>query len=173
MLDYSRKFKTECNKAKLDPQVRAMAELMVQGWSAQDSFIAVGFNKPSLSDDYNKQQIEKLITDNDFVSYMESRRKAIKRGILKQYEPDTEEEEEKVQVKLLSKEEVLQEALQTAMLLPKNDPKRVDVLMRFADLAQMKKEEIKEEDTTIHYYLPLSCHNCSLYLANKKKNSGA
>lgn len=169
MLDYTRKFKTECNKAKLEPQVRAMAELMVQGWTPQDSFIAVGFYKPSLSDDYNKQQIERIITDNNFTAYMEARRKAIKRGILKQYEPDSEEEPERTQVKLLSKEEVLQEALQTAMLLPKNDPKRVDVLMRFADLAQMKREEIKEEDTTIHYYLPLSCNNCSLYLANKGK----
>lgn len=169
MLDYSRKFKTECNKAKLDPPIRAMAELMVQGWSPQDAFIAVGLNKPALSDEYNKQQIEKHITDPEFTVYMESRRKAIKRGILKQYEPDTEEDTERTQVKLLSKEEVLQEALQTAMLLPKNDPKRVDVLMRFADLAQMKREEIKEEEQLIHYYLPLTCNNCSLYLASKKK----
>ncbi len=169
MLDYSRKFKTECSKAKLDPQVRAMAELMVQGWTPQDAFIAVGFYKPALSDEYNKSQIEKYITDTDFNVYMESRRKAIKRGILKQYEPDAEEDSERTQVKLLSKEEVLQEALQTAMLLPKNDPKRVDVLMRFADLAQMKREEIKEEDLTIHYYLPLTCNNCSLYLAAKAK----
>ena len=169
MLDYSRKFKTECSKAKLDPQVRAMAELMVQGWTPQDAFIAVGFYKPALSDEYNKSQIEKYITDTDFNVYMEARRKAIKRGILKQYEPDSEEESERTQVKLLSKEEVLQEALQTAMLLPKNDPKRVDVLMRFADLAQMKREEIKEEDQTIHYYLPLTCNNCSLYMAAKAK----
>jgi hypothetical protein len=173
MLDYSRKFKTECNKAKLDPQVRAMAELMVQGWTPQDAFIGVGLNKPALSDEYNKSQIEKYITDTDFNAYMESRRKAIKRGILKQYAPDNEEEsEDNIPIKLLSKEEVLQEALKTAMLLPVNDPKRVDVLMRFADLAQMKKEEIKEEDSTIHYYLPLTCNNCSLYLASKKKKSG-
>ena len=76
---------------------------------------------------------------------------------------------DKVHAFVFLKEEVLQEALQTAMLLPKNDPKRVDVLMRFADLAQMKREEIKEEEQLIHYYLPLTCNNCSLYLASKKK----
>lgn len=172
MLDYSRKFKTECNKAKLDPQVRAMAELMVQGWSPQDAFIAVGFYKATLSDEYNKQQIEKHITDPDFNVYMEARRKAIKRGILKQYEAEPEEDGERMQIKLLSKEEILQEALQSALSLPVNDKNRVEILMKYADLAQMKKEEIKEEDTTIHYYLPLTCNNCSLYMANKKKKSG-
>lgn len=172
MLDYSRKFKNECNKAKLDPQARAMAELMVQGWTAQDAFIAVGYNKPALSDEYNKQQIEKYITDSDFNAYMESRRKSIKRGILKQYEATSEEDEERTTIKLLSKEEILQEALQSALSLPVNDKNRVEILMKYADLAQMKKEEIKEEDTTIHYYLPLTCNNCSLYLANKKKKSG-
>lgn len=168
MIDYTRKFKTECSKAKLDPQVRAMAELMLQGWTAQDSFVVLGFNKPHLTDEYNKQQIDKIVTDSDFCKYIETRQRSMRRSASKQVE--VEETEDSAPVKLLSKEEVLQEALQTAMLLPKNDPKRVDVLMRFADLAQMKKEEIKEEDTTIHYYLPLSCNNCSLYLANKRKN---
>lgn len=169
MLDYSRKFKTECSKAKLDPQVRAMAELMVQGWTPQDAYIAVGFNKPALSDEYNKSQIEKYITDTDFNVYMESRRKSIKRGILKQYTSESEEEEEEVKVKLMTKEEILQQALQSALSLPVNDKNRVEILMKYADLAQMKKEEIQEEDSTIHYYLPLTCNNCSLYLANKKK----
>ena len=167
MLDHTRKFRNETAKLKLDIPHRAMAELMVAGWGAQDAFIAMGYNKPHLSDEYNKRQLEILTQDENFIKYMEQRQKSIKRGILKQY--TNEEEEEKQELKLLTKEEVLQEALRTAMLLPQNDPKRVDVLMRFADLAQMKKEEIKEEDTTIHYYLPLSCNNCSLYLANKKK----
>ena len=167
MLDYSRKFKTECSKAKLDPQVRAMAELMVQGWTPQDAFIAVGFYKPALSDEYNKSQIEKYITDTDFNTYMESRRKAIKRGILKQYDPEAEEGVEKV--KLLTKEEVLQEALRSALSLPVNDKNRVEILMKYSDLAQMKREEIKEEESLIHYYLPLTCNNCSLYMAAKAK----
>lgn len=54
------------------------------------------------------------------------------------------------------------------------DPKqKTEILMRLADLQQMKKDPVEdEEDTTVHYYLPLSCHQCSLYIANKKKNEG-
>lgn len=168
MLDYSRKFKTECSKAKLDPQVRAMAELMVQGWTPQDAYIAVGFNKPALSDEYNKQQIEKYITDSDFNVYMESRRKAIKRGILKT-SVSQEEDDEQINIPLLDKESVLKEMIKSAMSLPVNDVNRINILQKYSELQQMKKDEVKEEETLIHYYLPLTCNNCSLYLSSKRK----
>lgn len=169
MLDYSRKFKTECSKAKLDPQVRAMAELMVQGWTPQDAFIAVGFYKPALSDEYNKSQIEKYITDTDFNVYMESRRKAIKRGILKT-SVSQEEDEEQINIPLLDKESVLKEMIKSAMSLPVNDVNRINILQKYSELQQMKKDEVKEEETLIHYYLPLTCNNCSLYMSAKAKN---
>ena len=155
MLDYSRKFKTECSKAKLDPQVRAMAELMVQGWTPQDAFIAVGFYKPALSDEYNKSQIEKYITDSDFNVYMEARRKAIKRGILKT-SVSQEEDEEQINIPLLDKESVLKEMIKSAMSLPVNDVNRINILQKYSELQQMKKDEVKEEETLIHYYLPLT-----------------
>lgn len=168
MLDHTRKFRNETAKLKLDIPHRAMAELMVAGWGAQDAFIAMGYNKPHLSDEYNKRQLEILTQDENFIKYMEQRQKSIKRGILKQY--TNEEEEEKQEVKLLTKEEVLQEALQSALSLPVNDKTRVEILMKYADLAQLKKEQTEGEEQLIHYYLPLSCNNCSLYLANKKKH---
>lgn len=168
MLDYSRKFKTECSKAKLDPQVRAMAELMVQGWTPQDAFIAVGFYKPALSDEYNKSQIEKYITDSDFNVYMEARRKAIKRGILKT-SVSQEDDEEQINIPLLDKESVLKEMIKSAMSLPVNDVNRINILQKYSELQQMKKDEVKEEETLIHYYLPLTCNNCSLYMAAKAK----
>lgn len=50
------------------------------------------------------------------------------------------------------------------------DPKlKSELLLRLADLQQMRKDPIDQvEDNTVHYYLPLSCYQCSLYIANKK-----
>ena len=169
MLTVSRKLQTECKKANLDIQERAMADLMVLGWTAQDAFIAVGFNKPMLSDEYNKQQLEILTTDAAFQKYLDARSKALKKGILKQYSDESEDDGEKEKLKLMSKEDILQEALQSALSLPVTDKNRVEILMKYADLAQLKKESLDEEDTTIHYYLPLSCKQCSLYQAHKLK----
>lgn len=52
-----------------------------------------------------------------------------------------------------------------------SDPKtRTDILLKLADMAGMKKDEVKDEDNTVHYYLPLSCYQCELYVAHQKKN---
>ena len=52
---------------------------------------------------------------------------------------------------------------------------RADVLMKIADLQQMKKDENTEEEETVHYYLPLQCYRCSLFIADraKRKAEGA
>jgi len=44
-----------------------------------------------------------------------------------------------------------------------------DVLMKIADLQQMKKDENTEEEETVHYYLPLQCYRCSLFIADRAK----
>lgn len=52
------------------------------------------------------------------------------------------------------------------------DPKqKTEILMKLADLQQMKKDalEEEEEDTTVHYYLPLTCNNCSLKREAEKR----
>ena len=50
------------------------------------------------------------------------------------------------------------------------DPKlRSELLLKLANLQEMKKDIVEEEDTTVHYYLPLTCNKCSLYIANKRK----
>lgn len=51
------------------------------------------------------------------------------------------------------------------------DPKlKTEILMKLADLKQMKRDPVDDtEDNTVHYYLPLTCYKCSLYIANKRK----
>ncbi len=78
--------------------------------------------------------------------------------------------------KVAGKENVLQfrdklaivEALeQTVPILVGKE--KADVLMKIADLQQLKKDENKDEIKTVHYYLPLKCTQCELY---QKRKSG-
>ena len=54
------------------------------------------------------------------------------------------------------------------------DPKqKTEILMKLADLQQMKRATTKEEeDNTIHYYLPLNCRNCELYIKRQQEVDG-
>lgn len=55
----------------------------------------------------------------------------------------------------------------------KDAKQRTEILLKLADLQRMKDAPAKDEEPDlIHYYLPLSCKNCSLYQANKKKSGG-
>ena len=51
------------------------------------------------------------------------------------------------------------------------DPKvKAELLMKLADLQQMKKTEETTEENKVRYYMPLKCNNCVLYKDAKAKN---
>jgi hypothetical protein len=53
------------------------------------------------------------------------------------------------------------------------DPKtKTDIAMKIADLQRMKQDENKDEQELVHFYLPLTCKRCSLYVAEKKRKEG-
>ncbi|MBR8739031.1 hypothetical protein [Bacteroides pyogenes] len=99
--------------------------------------------------------------------------------ILQQQEEETKKtkrkrkkgEEDEGVVKYRDKSSVLAGLEETLPLLRGKD--RADVLMKIADLQQMKKEENVEEVDTVHYYLPLQCYRCSLFLAEKEKSKAS
>ena len=82
---------------------------------------------------------------------------------------EKEETEDDFTGKFRDKNEVLNALVATVKDLKGKD--RADVLMKIADLQQMKKEETIEEDNTVHFYLPISCKSCSLYMKAKNKKA--
>ena len=69
----------------------------------------------------------------------------------------------------LSKEHQLRELLIAKNKLGIGSPDWLKVKQMIANITQAKKEEIQTEDNTIHYYLPLTCKQCSLYMESTKK----
>ena len=47
--------------------------------------------------------------------------------------------------------------------------RRAAILKQIADLQRMKQDENKDEADLIHFYLPLKCHYCELYMNNQTK----
>lgn len=112
--------------------------------------------------------------DKDFMDYLTSASRKIKR---RQKESEKEDD---ILVDGISEEDIASELSKENQLRKliaarkKYDGKEgckgwIDLTKMIADITQIKKDEIKEEDATVHFYLPLSCNNCSLYLAAKKK----
>lgn len=163
-MDYTRSFKTETKKEKLDIQERAMADLMNSGWKEQDAYVMCFGSGPAYSDDWHKKRIRSIVDREVFAKYC-SKASAKKDAAIDEELKNDED------VKLMSKEEVMTELLVIAKRMSPTDPRRADIMMKYADLNQMKKETTESDDRTVHTYLPLTCKNCPLYIKAKENRT--
>lgn len=168
-MDYSRGIKTEIKKAKISIEEKIFADLMLSGWKDNDAYIAAfGYNM-TLSDSYIKSQMRSVVNSPDFSKYMESS------GKRKERRDTHEENDDDISMddalSMATKEETLKGLIIAKSRMKVGSKEWLDTTKLIADLQQMKKEVVEEEDTTVHYYLPLTCNKCSLYLTNKRKNN--
>ena len=73
--------------------------------------------------------------------------------------------------KATSKEKILSDLLKARNLTKPSSKEWIDITAKIADYARIKQDEIKEEDTTIHYYLPVNypktCKDCLIWQNGK------
>lgn len=76
--------------------------------------------------------------------------------------------------KATSKEKILSDLLKARNLTKPSSKEWIDITSKIADYARIKQDEIKEEDTTIHYYIPVNypktCKDCLLWQNGKAIN---
>lgn len=167
---------SECKKLKLTPQEKAFADLLNAGWKEKDAYLIVGLYKQLLSPEANTKNMRLLIDTKPFFnSYL----KDIERE--KQYismqtqgmPTDTTKSEiasvtEEDISNELSKDAQLKELITAKKKATIGTKEWLDIKKMIADITQVKKEESKDEASLVHYYLPLTCNVCSLYIKNKK-----
>ena len=160
-MDYTKAFKTECRKSALDMQEKIMADLMAVGWKDQNAYVAAYGFGPQYSDEYHKDQIRRITSRPEFARYLERTRKRYAK------DSDDASAQEAFDPASVSKEQLLKDLLLARKKVAYGSREWIDMTKQIADITQAKKDEIKEEDTTIHFYLPLICDNCSLRLSKK------
>ena len=174
-ITFSKGLGTECRKLGISAKEKAFADLLALGWKDKDAYLISGLYNPVYNLEMNKKNMNALLSqDKDFMDYLTFINKRVNR---RQKESEKEEE---LLVESVSDEDIASELSKENQLRKliaarkKYDGKEgckewIDLTKMIADITQIKKDEIKEEDTTTHFYLPISRNNCSLYLAAKKK----
>ena len=160
-MDYSKRFKDECSSYGLTVNERAMADLIAMGWKDMDAFLMTQGLNPAYSAKWHKDRIASITEKETYKDYM---KKAI--GVKKKNDKNATETFEEGATEM-TKEEVATELIRTVRSLSIKDPKRADVLMKYADLTQMKKADDQVEDNTIHFYMPLTCKQCQLWVKHQ------
>jgi len=168
-MDYTRSLKASVKKARISIPEKVFADLMIMGWKEQDAFVAAYGYNVNYSDDYNRTQMRNIIGNPDFAKYMERQRMRLDEE--KQASSEASASDEDVLSKA-TKEETLKELLIAKQTMRMGSNEWLATTRLVADLQQMKKDIVEDEDTTKHYYLPLSCWNCELYIKATTRKKG-
>lgn len=167
----------ECRKLKLKtPMHKVFCELVLAGWEKEDAYAFSGLWNSTYSVLMNIQDMNHLLKeDPGVVSYIDMRVK--EQELLKKKAKRAAAEEEKAKVEIaeidmtteLSKETQLKELLLAKQKFPVGSKEWLDVKKMIADISRVKQDDIQDEEDIVHFYVPLQCHNCSLYMAQKAK----
>lgn len=167
-MDYSRSIKTETRKSNITVSEKVFADLMVMGWRESDAYVAAFGMNVNYSDEYHKAQMRVLQNKPDFAKYLRARMKKMESSASgKEQQPREMTTEEALS--MATKEETIKALMIAKEGMKVGSKEWIDTMKMIADLQQMKKSVVEEEDNTVHYYLPLSCNNCSLFINSRER----
>lgn len=170
--------------SKLSSNQVTMAILVAAGLSDADAYYLAGLWQPLLPNANNTMEIErvkKLIYYQNFLTDMRGRMDGVdifntsrKKSAEENAQDVSSANVKKVtdeDVLALSKEGQLKMYLSIMNNTKKGSKEWFEASKRIDEIMQFKKEEIQEEEQYTHYYLPLSCKQCALYLNAQKKKA--
>lgn len=141
----------EARKFCVDVQQLAFADLVAAGWSEQDAFLAA-FNAILWDASLVKRKIKS-------VSALDGVKKRIR---FTQGKLSSTAFSGKIDLSKASKEQILRELLEAKEGLEPGTKEWLDINKQIIEVNQLKKDEVKTEDTTVHIYLPEKCYMCEL-----------
>lgn len=160
--DYSKELKRAARKDGLSVQEKAFADLVVMGWDYADAYLASGMYNPLYKLDVNMMELQKLKETQRFAGYYNSRVEEHRKKSEEFLQGGGNADAGTEKVDFRSKDSIIDQLGKAATSLSGKD--RADVLMKIADLQQMKKDENKDEEERVHFYLPANCpHSCKLF----------
>lgn len=164
-----------CNLCKVEPQDKIFADLLAIGYNEADAFNISHPEYEAVSDTTILKMAKEKQYDKKFSAYYEKMKARYKRANYMARKEDladkdlSDSEVDKLLAKYTDKNSLIKMlAIQAESC---KDPKiRANILLKIAELQNMKKEEVKEEHKYLTFYMPLTCNNCNIkQLAEARK----
>lgn len=168
----------ECKKNKLKtPMHKAFCDLILAGWNKEDAYGFSGLWNPTYSQIMNMQDMNHLLNeDKNIIKYITEKTKQQQELETKARQAEentghkhTEQLGEIDMTTELSKETQLKELLLAKQKFPVGSKEWLDVKKMIADISRVKQDDMQDDIEVVHFYVPLQCHDCALYEAQKKK----
>jgi len=163
-IDVSSKLNKTARQYKLTPEQLAFADLVSQGWPEEDAW-AVAIRKGAT---WNRQalkdEVAKLLASEAVQKRIAENKDVLQQSQIEQIQQEMKDNADELLEMATNKEKKLIE-LQT--ILKKLKPGSTEynkVNDQIINISRMKQNEVKTDDKTIHYYLPVNyptgCNDC-------------
>lgn len=166
-MDYTKKLLNKVKRLRLSVMDLAFCELVAAGWEPNDAYMAAYHKGATMDDAYLSSVVSELLGKNEIMAQIgqsKDDKKARKTQKAKE-----KIEDEGFSVDNVSKEKMLRELFEAKEGMDIGSKEWLDTQKMIADITRMKQDEVKTEDTTIHYFLPLKCPECPLFIKNGGK----
>lgn len=169
--EVSSKTKKTARELGLTPEQMAFVDLVACGWAEEDAYaVAIRTGAATWTKKALRAEYDKILSREGARKRTSDIKQVLSSDREEQIRTAISNEEKELLARATSKEKKLIELQAT---LETKDPGSSDWLkinQQIIDVSRMKQDEVKTEDTTIHYYLPVnyprSCNDC--LLKNKK-----
>lgn len=168
---FTKGLNSECKRFKITIKEKAFADLVSMGWKDKDAYMITGMYNPVYSPDVNFREMNKLLMeDDDFIAYFNSKERQVRKRKKANEDINSGDISEEDIASELSKDNQLRELIAAKRKYDEGSKEWLDIKKMIADITQVKKDQIEDEESTVHFYLPLSCYSCHLYMDAKGKN---
>lgn len=172
-VEVSQKTAKIAKQAKLTPEQMAFADLVAVGWEPEDAW-AVAIRKGlTWAKSARKEEISQLQNSQAVIERIETIRAVLKKSQIDAVKQASKSDRQAIIDSAMSKEQMLFDLQEALSFMPRGSKEWIDIKKMIVDVTRMKQDEVKDENSTIHHYLPvdypISCEYC---LRNPKNKAG-
>lgn len=169
----SSKLNKTARSFKLTPEQLAFADLVTQGWPEEDAWaVAIRkgatWNRAALKD-----EVAKLLANESVQQRIAENKEVLRRAQIEKIQQDMKDNADDLLELATNKEKKLIELQSILKDLKPGSTEYNKVNDQIINISRMKQNEVKTDDKTIHYYLPVNyptgCHDCLLAGCDKCK----
>lgn len=164
-INVSSKLNKIARNYKLTPEQLAFADLVTQGWPEEDAWavaIRTGtttWNRPAL-----KKEVAKLLASEAVQQRIAENKEVLRKSQIDKIQQDMKDNADELLEQATNKEKKLIELQSLLKDLKPGSTEYNKVNDQIINISRMKQNEVKTDDKTIHYYLPVSypkgCQDC-------------
>lgn len=174
-MDFVLSQKTEkiCKHLKLTSEQLAFSDLVAVGWEPSDAYIMAFRKGATWVKKALKDEVEKLLTQQSIKDRIAETKKVLSERQKEAIKQTSKKERNGVVDTAMSKEQMLYDLQLAKASLSPGSKEWIDINKLIVDVTRMKQDEVVNEESTIHHYLPVhyptGCQDCLYQRCNQCK----